>query len=160
MKPAGPSPRTIQEPWNWANNPERIQAALSFGFKSDSGNVRKGLGTGTREFTLLGIFSKNFKRSSLHFNLGPTFINGDPDILNILLAYQWNATEKLSFAGEITGSTTYRGRIDDHPVTGLLGLSCALRENVVYDLGVSIGISDAAPDLSLLTGLTFSFGNQ
>ena len=116
------------------------------------------MGTGEPEYTILGIFSKHFSDVSLHFNLGPTIVEEGADLLNYFTALEWSVTDELNLVGEIFGTTTYEGAIDDNALSGLVGFTYVLKENVVWDVGVTTGISDADPDLTVTTGMTVVFG--
>jgi len=59
--------------------------------------------------------------------------------------------------GEIVGVNNFNGREGDDLLSGLLGTYYLIADNIVWDAGVEIGMSKAAPDFRLTTGLTLFF---
>ena len=64
---------------------------------------------------------------------------------------------KWALVGEIGGMNNLNGRKGDDPFSGLLGMIYLISDNIVWDMGVEIGMSKAAPDFRITTGLTVLF---
>jgi hypothetical protein len=120
----------------------------------------KGLGSGKTDFTLNTIFTWNLsKKLQLHANLGYTFtgehaVNNE---LNYSGAVQFFLSDKWALVGEIVGVNNFNGRKGDDPFSGLLGTQYFITDRFVWDTGVEIGMSKAAPDFRFTTGLTLLF---
>jgi hypothetical protein len=148
---------SVATKWNFLNREDVLDAALSVSYKSDNGNDEKLLGTGDREITLLMIASKQFSRTAFHVNVGPTFVKDAEDVLNFNVASEWYATESLALVGEVFGGHDFHGGLDENVLSGLVGLAYAFKEDIVGDVGVTLGISDADPDFKITGGLTIVF---
>jgi len=120
----------------------------------------KGLGSGKVDFNINTIYTWNLsKRWQLYANLGYTFTgeNHVNDQLNYSIAGQFVLSDKWALVGEIAGVNNFNGRKGDDPVFGLLGTQCNITNGIVWDAGVAIGMSKAAPDYRITTGLTLVF---
>lgn len=106
------------------------------------------------------IVTKNFgKRLALHLNLGYTFIGEDKvnNELNYSFGAQFILSERWAMVGEIAGANNLNGRNGDDPLSGLIGACCLITDKMIWDAGLEIGMSKAAPDFRLTTGITFFF---
>jgi hypothetical protein len=120
----------------------------------------KGLGSGKTDFNLNTIFTWNLsKKVLLHVNLGYTFIgeHGVDNELNYSGAAQLILSEKWALVGEIIGVNNFNGRKGDDPFSGLVGTQYLITDSFVWDAGLEVGMSKAAPDVRLTTGLTLLF---
>ena len=136
--------------------------AWSFTLKTKTGNEDKGLGSGEIDYILNGICTKEIFGFIAHLNLGYTFV-GEPegedldDVFSYSLALGYPINKALNIVGEILGETTFDGDFNDNPCSGLAGLNYDFNEMVSYDFGVGFKISEASPDYTVTTGLTFGF---
>jgi len=134
--------------------------AFTSTLKIPTASDSKGLGSGRTDFGVNAILTKNLsERIALHLNLGYTFIGEDrvDNELNYSLGTQFILSEKWALVGEITGVNNLNGRKGDDPFSGLLGTYYLITENIVFDVGLEIGMSKAAPDYRFTTGLTLLF---
>jgi hypothetical protein len=134
--------------------------AVTGTFKIPTASESKGLGSGQADFGINTIFTKNLsERWTFHLNLGYTFIGEDhvENELNYSLGCQFILTEKWALVGEIVAVNNLNGRKGDDPLSSLFGTYYLIRDNIIWDAGVEIGMSKAAPDFRLTTGLTFLF---
>jgi hypothetical protein len=138
--------------------------ALAFGFsvKTKSANEDKTLGSGTVDYTLKTILTKQIKFCSTHFNLGYT-VKDEPegrdenDVLFYNLAVEYPLNESFNLTAEVTGETVFEGNFNDNPFSGLIGFNYSLNKNITYDIGTGFQISEASPDYRLVSGFTVSF---
>ena len=77
--------------------------------------------------------------------------------LNCSLAAQFILTKRWALVGELVAVNNFNGRKGDDPFSGLIGTSYQFSDNVVWDAGLEIGMSKAAPDFRFTTGLTLLF---
>jgi hypothetical protein len=120
----------------------------------------KGLGSGKADFGINAVFTKELgKRLVLHLNLGYTFIgeHGADNEMNYSGAVQFILSDKWAWVGEIVRVNNFNGHKRDDPVSGLIGTTYLITENIIWDAGIEMGMNNAAPDYRLTTGLTFLF---
>ncbi|OGP93115.1 MAG: hypothetical protein A2156_08285 [Deltaproteobacteria bacterium RBG_16_48_10] len=106
------------------------------------------------------IFTKNLsERLALHLNLGYTFVGekGTNNELNYSLACQFILIDQWVLVGEIVGANNFNGHKRDDPLSGLIGATHEFTDNLVWDIGLAIGMKRVVPDFRLITGLTFFF---
>jgi len=132
--------------------------SVSFAYKTESGNDEKSLGTGRPEYTLTGILSKSFEKFAYHANLGCSAKQEFEDTFNYAFALEYFVNERLHVMGELVGDTILSGKFDDSSSSGLIGFNYVINNSLTYDAGLSLGISESAPDFKIMTGLTFAFG--
>jgi len=77
--------------------------------------------------------------------------------LNYSMAAQFILTEKWGLVGEVMGVNNFNGRRGDDPFSGLIGTYYLITDKIIWDAGLEIGMSKAAPDFRLTTGLTLLF---
>ena len=134
--------------------------AITGTLKIPTASESKGLGTGKTDFGINTILTKNLsERLVLHLNLGYTFI-GEHHVgneLNYSLAAQFILTKKWALVGEVMGINNLNGRHGDDPLSGLLGTYYLITDKIIWDAGLEFGMSKAAPDFRLTTGLTLLF---
>lgn len=134
--------------------------ALSAAMKFPTASEKKGLGSGKADLTFNTIFTKNLsKRWVVHLNLGYTFVGepGADNEFNYSAAAQFVLSDRWCLVGEIGGVNNLNGHKRDDPLSGLLGVYYLFRDDIVWDLGVEIGMNRAAPDFRLTSGLTLLF---
>ena len=73
------------------------------------------------------------------------------------MAVQFILTERWALVGEIVGVNNLNGRHGDDPISGLLGIYYLITDKIVWDAGLEIGMTKAAPDFRFTTGLTLLF---
>ncbi|MGB9628508.1 MAG: transporter [Thermodesulfobacteriota bacterium] len=138
----------------------RPALAVTGTLKIPTASKSKGLGSGQTDFGINTIVTKNLgKRFALHLNLGYTFIGEDKvdNELNCSLGGQFILTDKWALVGEIVGANNLNGRKGDDPLSGLIGAYYLITNKIVWDAGLEIGMSKAAPDFRFTTGLTILF---
>lgn len=128
--------------------------------KIPTASESKGLGSGQTDFGVNAILTKTLgKKWAVHLNLGYTFIGEDHvnNELNYSLAAQFLLTDKWALVGEVVGVNNFNGRHGDDPFSGLIGTYYSITDKIIWDAGVEIGMSKAAPDFRFTTGLTWLF---
>ncbi len=147
--------------YRWIDEKDwRPAFAMTGTLKFPTASESRGLGSGQTDFGIHAILTKNLsKQLVLHLNLGYTFIGEDHvnNELNYSLAAQFMLTEKWALVGEVVGVNNLNGRRGDDPFSGLIGTYCLLTDKIIWDAGLEIGMSKAAPDFRLTTGLTLLF---
>ena len=134
--------------------------AISGTLKIPTASESKGLGSGEADFGINAIATKNLsKKLALHLNLGYTFIgeNHVDNELNYSLGCQFTLTEKWALVGEVVGVNNLNGRKGDDPFSALIGTYYLITDNIVWDSGIEIGMSKAAPDFRFTMGFTWLF---
>jgi cobalt/nickel transport protein len=128
--------------------------------KIPTASESKGLGSGKTDVHINTILTKNLsKRLVLHLNLGYTLI-GEKHVnneLNYSMAAQFILTETWALVGEVVGVNNLNGWHGDDPISGLLGTYYLITDKIIWDAGLEIGMSKAAPDFRFTTGLTLLF---
>jgi hypothetical protein len=124
-------------------------------------NKSKGLGSGKVDFNMNTLFTwKLSKKWQLYTNLGYTFIgeNQVNDVFNFSIAGQFVLSEKWALVGEVFGFNNFNGNKRDDPISGLVGVQYILiRDILVLDAGVRVGMNKAAPDFRVTSGFTLFF---
>jgi hypothetical protein len=134
--------------------------AVSGALKIPTASESKGLGSGKTDFNINTIFTWNLgKGLQLYVNLGQTFIgeHGANNEFNYSVAGQFFVSAKWALVGEISGVNNFNGHKRDDPFSGLVGFQHTISDNLIWDAGLEIGMSKAAPDFRLTTGLTIFF---
>lgn len=128
--------------------------------KIPTASESKGLGSGQTDFGINAILTKTLsKKWVVHLNLGYIFIGEDHvnNEFNYSIAAQFLLTEKWALVGEIVGVNNFSGRHGDDPFSGLIGTYYSISDKIIWDAGLEIGMSKAAPDFRFTTGLTWLF---
>jgi hypothetical protein len=134
--------------------------ALTGKIKIPTASDSKGLGSGKTDWSLNTIFTKNLSQKwVLHLNLGYTWIgeHGVNNELSYSVAAQFILSDQWSLVGEMVGVNNFDGRKGNDPISTLFGIYYLIRENIVWDMGLEIGMNKAASDFRLTTGLTLLF---
>ncbi|MGD0919373.1 MAG: transporter [Thermodesulfobacteriota bacterium] len=150
----------VKVKYRWVDEKDWLPSFACTGkLKIPTASESRGLGSGKADFSINAILTKNIsKRLVLHLNLGHTFIgeHGGDNEFNYSAAGQFVLSDKWALVGELVGVNNFNGRNDD-PFSGLLGTYYLITDNIVWDAGVEIGMTRAAPDFRLTTGLTLFF---
>lgn len=130
--------------------------------KTDSGDKKRGLGSGDWDYSLVAVTSKGFGNLTLHAMLGYTFVgdSGDENIRNIYLygiAADYGLTKKFHIVSEIAGNRHPDRREERNPQSGLLGVTYAISEKVILDTGVRFGFNNSVPKWNIFTGISITF---
>ena len=133
--------------------------ALTFNYKSDSGDDRKALGTGRPGFDLTSVFSKSFEPVTCHLNIGYSFrkdfdYEDNKDVLTYGFATEYSLNDTVNLVGEIIGETELEGKFHDNSCGVLVGFNYAINDTITFDVGVGTAISRAEPDLKVTAGVT------
>ena len=132
--------------------------AIYLDLKTDSGDQRKRLGTGKKEYCINNIFTKNIKNNVYDFNLGYIFIEGRPDgIFFYAFDIARDLTENLNLCSELYGETFSKEGLGENIFIAALSLSYQINKILSMELGYGVGISKASPDYQVSHKLTFSF---
>jgi hypothetical protein len=59
--------------------------------------------------------------------------------------------------GEIVCANDLKGRNGDDPLSGLIGTYSLITDKIIWDGGLEIGMTKAAPDFRFTPGITFLF---
>ncbi len=160
-KENGLSDTEVKLKYRWIDEKGWIPAlAVTGTLKIPTASESKGLGSGQTDFGMNTIVTKNLgKRFALHLNLGYTFIGEDKvdNELNYSVGTQFILSERCAMVGEIVGANNLNGRNGDDPLSGLIGLYYLVTDKIIWDAGLEIGMSKAAPDFRFTTGITFLF---
>ena len=147
--------------YRWIDEKDwRPAFAMTGILKFPTASESRGLGSGQTDFGINAILTKNLsKKLVLHLNLGYTFIGEDHvnSELNYSMAAQFILTEKWALVGEVVGVNNLNGRHGDDPFSGLIGTYYLITDKIIWDAGLEIGMSKAAPDFRLTAGLTLLF---
>ncbi len=134
--------------------------AVSGMLKVPTASESKGLGSGKTDFSINTILTKNLgERLVLHLNLGYTFIGEKhcSNELNYSLAAQFILTDRWALVGEVVAMNHLNGRHGDDPLSGLVGTYYLITDKIIWDAGIGIGMSRAAPNFQFTTGFTLLF---
>jgi hypothetical protein len=140
----------------------REGAAAFAGFvKFPTADDDKGLGSGDTDAGFRFIASRDWGLNHWDFNLGGDFA-GVPDSSSnearwtTILTWSRPLQERYRYYAEIF--VQYLPAFDEETVTVDGGISYALNPSFVLDAGVNVGLSDDAPDVQVLVGLTKVLG--
>lgn len=132
--------------------------ALTFDFKSDSGNDDKALGTGKRDYALNSIFTKNIGDNAFDLNLGYVFVGGKAaDVFFYSTDWSRELFDGLVFCVELYGENTFEGASDLNVLSGAVSLDYQLTPMISIESGFAAGITKASPDYQFSGSVTFSF---
>jgi len=128
--------------------------------KFDSGDKKKGLGSGETDYSLSLQTTKKFKSLIFHFNLGHTFIGEakGENLHNIIfynLGSEYELTEQFVLVGELIGETNSDPTASDDPLEMLVGAIYNTPTRFTFYSGLGGGLSEASPDIRILLGVTF-----
>ena len=127
--------------------------------KFPTGSERRELGSGETDAGVRLIGTKGFGLVTVHANVGYT-VNGasaERNVWSYGLAGSLKVADPLALVAEVAGETNRDRDADDDPLELRAGLAWALRETLVLDGAVSVGLTSASPDYTLTVGLTARF---
>ena len=165
---------TFHIKWNFLQLSDEEGMSLKFSYQIKSGDANKGLGSNENDLTTLLVLTKKIGDYTLHFNFGYLFDDepaGQPQDDSIIynIAAQRSLTDKLTIYTELTSSipTLYTEDVDESTgeitleresaIQGLIGISYAINDSLVWDAGIGGGLNKYSPDSSFTTGLTANF---
>jgi hypothetical protein len=130
--------------------------ALLGSIKTKSGDEKDGFGIDEVFYGFLLSASKNYNDVFIHGMLGHKIANGQFDFLTYGIAIEYFLSNRFNIAAEIVGDNFIELSIID-PVAALFGGAYAFSDNFTLDSGISIGLSQAAPDWNLTMGMYITF---
>ena len=142
---------------------DKIPAFLvRMAIKLPTGDKEKGLGTGDTNVGFLGALTKGFGPSTVHLNLGYTFVGdqnqgGDNNEVNYGIAGEYDIGKKTKVVGEIYGlyHPDYKAREIER--RALLGLAHRLNDTFTVDFAGKRGIEAASDEYGFIGGVTITF---
>jgi len=153
--------------WHFfAGADDKLNLAVKGDVSIPTGNDEKGLGSGDYDLsgTLIAAFA--LKPVDIFLNVGYGRLNSaDPDagekkdIFSASAAAQWAITGPIAIVGEVTYESS-GAEGDDPPVAATAGVIYAISESLSLDVGARIGLTDSAPDWSVLAGVNLAFGGK
>ncbi len=128
-------------------------------YKTDSGDEERGLGSGTKDFSIIAVASKVIGNFYLHSQVGWTFIsNGDEStrkgLYNFGLAIDYQLIDLFHIAGEINGNRHPDKNERHDPVQVLLGIILKITDSLFFDAGFKKGLNNTAPDAGATVGIS------
>lgn len=151
--------------WNFLKEKGNLPGlALKLGMTLPTGDENKGLGNGGYDASGNLIAGKAVGPVNLYINLGYTRVDKvaegrKKNICAASLAGEWDIAESLALVGEVLyGSTGADG--EDPPVAVTAGLIWEIADTLSIDIGARAGLTDTAPDWSILAGVNFTFGGR
>lgn len=153
LRGAGDTLLLLKQKWT-PDNVDNTALGLEYGFKSPT--AKEGLGSGTTDYLVNGIYSAELSGNTLDLNLNLTLL-GDAQVGEGRQQWGWATTWSRSLndswgvAAELSGSV----RQGTDAASQFLGaLSYAVNRRVVWDAGFTAGISPAAPKWSVFAGVS------
>jgi len=149
--------------WNFLEEKENVPGlALKLGGTIPTGDEDKGLGSGGYALAAMLIAGKTLGNVEIYLNLGYARIDktaeGDkPNLFAASLAGKWEMIEALALVGEILYATPGADG-EDPPVAMTAGLVWEIADNFSIDIGGRVGLTETAPDWSVLAGINYTFG--
>jgi len=155
---------SLRPEWNFFKGDDMLPAlSLAYVLKLDNGDADKNIGSGAVDHSLLLQASQTFIETSLHFNLGYTFV-GEPagtsqdNTLSYKLAVEHPVTDTLTLVGEIIGQTTSDPSGEaDNPLEWLLGFVCDFKNGYAMDIAGGTGWTSENPSIRVVIGFSRSF---
>lgn len=133
-------------------------AAFSFDYKTESANEGRSLGTGRKDFSITGVFTKELGRKILDLNLGYTLAEGKAiDTFYYIFDLTCDFTDKFSLCNEFYAEKTSLGGFSKNAAYYGLSFSYQVTDIVSFDSGVGFGLTDVSSDYQFSTSVTFSF---
>lgn len=130
--------------------------------KLPTGDEEKGLGTGDANLGFLGVLTKNIGSSTIHLNLGYTFVGNqdegsDNNEVNLGIAGEYGIGKKTRIVGEIYGlyHPDYEAREIER--RALLGLTYRLDDTLTFDCAAKRGLEGASDEYGIIGGVTITF---
>ena len=149
--------------WNFLEEKASLPGlAVKFGTTLPVGDEKKGLGSGGYDLSAALIAGKTLGEVGIYLNLGYLRIDeraaGDKSaIFTASLAGKWEMIEALALVGEVIYESPGADGEGD-PVTMTAGLVWEIADNFSVDFGGRAGLTDTAPDWSVLAGVNSTIG--
>lgn len=149
--------------WNFLEDKGNLPGlALKVGVILPTGDKEKDLGGGGFDTSGNLIAGKAVGPVNLYLNLGYTRIDkvAEGDKKNIYaasLAGEWDIKESLALVGEVLYESAGADG-EDPPVAVTAGLIWEIADNFSIDIGARAGLTNTAPDWSILAGANYTFG--
>ena len=141
--------------------PDSPSIAYQLKTKLPTASERRGLGTGEIDFFAGVVLERPWRESMVagFYQLGvlgdPE--GGDPDLQHaISIAARGSFSESLRLFAEVVGIITPEQDLEE--VTTTAGFTIPGSDGWIFDLGCSLGLTEDAPDFSLMFGLTVNLG--
>lgn len=151
----------LSSKWNFMSGHELLpDAAIKIAYKTESANNDRGIGTGRPEYSVTGILSKAFGHVTYHLNLGCAIKQEAEDAFTYNFAGEYEFNDRTRIVGEVFGDTILSGKFNDSATSVLVGLNYDVADNVTWDFGWTLGVSEAEPDFKVTTGITIPFGGK
>lgn len=149
--------------WNFLEEKDGVPGlALKVGSTLPTGDEEMGFGRGGYDLSAALVAGKSFGNVGLFLNLGYTRIDqaaeGDKSgIVTASMAAQWEIIDALALVGEFLCESPGADG-EDPPVAATAGLVWEIADNFLIDVGARVGLTDTAPDWSVLAGINYTFG--
>lgn len=138
----------------------RPSAALVLSGKLPTASASSGIGTGELDLRVGGVLNQQFGAvtANAFYQYGALGApsGGTSSEHTATLTGSWSLAERWGGFAELAGVFVPSTRTDS--VFTILGVTYAPEPWVVFDGGVTVGLSDDAPDLQLFFGCTHNFG--
>jgi len=172
-KESGVGDVELEAKWNLLEERESVPAlALKAAVTFPTGDDKKGLGSGGNDVTAAVLATKSFGPLGFDLHLGYTRLgkvaaaeesaDGETEKPNknlfaASLAARWSVIEHLALVAAVRyESPEAKGAAA--AVSAVVGAKWRITDNVGIDLGGRFGLTDTAPDWTLLASLNFAFG--
>jgi hypothetical protein len=142
-----------------------LSLALKPAVKAPTASYSRGLGAGRPAYSALLVSTFDLKPVAVSANLGYTYqlypvaasATGRKNLLNLSLAAAMTITPSLQLMAEVVASSNANSTSSVWPVFMTGGASFSIADPLDVDLGVRVGLTNTATDISLLTGCTVRF---
>jgi hypothetical protein len=132
--------------------------------KLPTGDEKKSfiLGTGKTDYGI-GLAWEGFADHVNYRMSGAYLISGDPDNIDLKNVFRYAFGLETEIEKNLTGLFELHGRSRQHEteetstMTAMFGVRKKLSETRTADLGLSFGVTESAPDLTIRTGMLFKF---
>lgn len=149
--------------WNFIDGEGNLPGlALKVAVTLPTGDEQRGLGSGGYDASAALIAGKAVGPVNLYLNLGYTRIDkvaeGDKKhVCAASLAGEWNIVASWAIVGEVLYESLGADG-EDPPVSATAGVVWEIADNFSIDIGARAGLTDTAPDWSILAGASYTFG--
>lgn len=139
-----------------------LSFAVKPGLSFPTGDENRGLGAGKVGYHIYLMGMKEVGAWTFLANLGylrneTDFANSQKDIWHISAAAIYAVDEHWKVVADLVADRNTDNDGNNDPVSGIIGIIYSPKKNVDLDLGFKSGLTDSAPDWSLLAGTTFRF---
>lgn len=151
--------------WNFLKEKGSLPGlALKAGVTLPTGDDEKGLWSGGYDTSASLIAGKAIGPVNLFLNLGYTRIDKaaeveEKNVYSASLAGAWDIVESWALVGEVLCESPGAAG-EDPPVAATAGLIWEIADNFSIDIGARAGLTDTAPDWSILAGVNYTSGGS